>query len=53
MERHGDLLQVLADCPKARSASIHSRCKAVFSGLDIGKDYIGVFEQRSRRDTRR
>jgi hypothetical protein len=35
MEQHGDakltdLLQTLADCPKARSASIHDRCKAVF-----------------------
>jgi hypothetical protein len=25
-----DLLQTLANCPKARSASIHDRCKAVF-----------------------
>jgi hypothetical protein len=35
MERHGDnklidLLQTLANCPKARSTSIHDRCKAVF-----------------------
>jgi hypothetical protein len=35
IERHGDakltdLLQTLADCPKARSASIHDRWKAVF-----------------------
>ena len=35
MERHGDakltdLLQTLANCPKARSASIHDRCRAVF-----------------------
>ena len=35
MERRGDarltdLLQTLADCPKARSANIHDRCKAVF-----------------------
>ena len=34
MEKHGDaklpdLLQTLADCRKARSASIHDRCKAV------------------------
>jgi hypothetical protein len=32
MEQHGDaklpeLLYVLADCPKAKSASIHDRCK--------------------------
>ena len=37
MEQHGDakltdLLQTLANCPKARSASIHDRCKAVFEG---------------------
>jgi hypothetical protein len=25
-----DLLTVLADCPKARSQSIHDRCKAVY-----------------------
>jgi hypothetical protein len=25
-----DLLQTLTDCPKARSASIHDRCKAVY-----------------------
>jgi hypothetical protein len=28
-----DLLQPLADCPKAWSASIHDPCKAVFEGL--------------------
>jgi hypothetical protein len=38
MEQHGDakltdLLLTLADCPKARSASIHDRCKAVFGQL--------------------
>jgi hypothetical protein len=38
MEEHGDakltdLLQTLADCQKARSASIHDRCKAVYEGL--------------------
>ena len=38
MAQHGDakltdLLQTLADCRKARSASIHDRCKAVFDGL--------------------
>jgi len=38
MEEHGDakltdLLQTLADCQKARSASIHNRCKAVYEGL--------------------
>jgi hypothetical protein len=35
MEQHGDakltdLLQTLANCPKAHSARIHDRCKAVF-----------------------
>jgi hypothetical protein len=28
-----DLLVTLADCPKARSVSIHDRCKAVYEGL--------------------
>jgi hypothetical protein len=35
IETHGDakltdLLIMLADCPKARSVSIHDRCKAVY-----------------------
>ena len=30
-----DLLQTLTDCPKAHSASIHDRCKAVYEGLDF------------------
>jgi hypothetical protein len=38
MERHGDaeltnLLQTLANCPKARPARIHDRCRAVFERL--------------------
>jgi hypothetical protein len=38
MEEHGDaklthLLLTLADCHKARSASIHDRCRAVYVGL--------------------
>jgi hypothetical protein len=38
MERHGDakltdLLQTLANCPKANSVSIHDRCRAVFERL--------------------
>ena len=38
MERHGDakltdLLQMLANCPKARSVSVHERCKVVFEQL--------------------
>jgi hypothetical protein len=28
-ERLTDLLLTLAECPKARSASVHDRCKAV------------------------
>jgi hypothetical protein len=37
LEEHGDakltdLLLTLADCQKARSASIHDRCKAVYAG---------------------
>ena len=30
-----DLLQTLADCQKARSASIHDRCKAVYEWLVV------------------
>ena len=38
MDQYGDakltdLLQALAACPKARSTSIHDRCKAVYAGL--------------------
>jgi hypothetical protein len=38
VEEHGDaklteLLQTLADCPKAWSASIYDRCKVVYEGL--------------------
>ena len=28
-----ELLATLADCPKARSVSIHDRCKAVYEGF--------------------
>jgi hypothetical protein len=40
-EEHGDakltdLLATLADCPKARSANIHDRCKVVYEGLMAG-----------------
>jgi hypothetical protein len=36
--KHGDvgltdLLATLADCPNARAASVHDRCKAVYEGL--------------------
>jgi hypothetical protein len=35
LEQHGDakltdVLSMLANCPKARSASVHDRCKAVY-----------------------
>ena len=38
IEEHGDakmteLLVTLADCPKARSARIYERCRAVYEGL--------------------
>jgi hypothetical protein len=38
MAEHGDakltdLLQTLADCPKANSVSVHDRCKAVYGQL--------------------
>jgi hypothetical protein len=41
IEEHGDaklteLLVTLADCPKARSANIHDRCKVVYEGLMAG-----------------
>jgi len=42
VEQHGDakltdLLQTLTDCPKARSMSVHDRCKAVYEGLTACK----------------
>ena len=38
MAEHGDtklteLLVTLANCPKARSTTVHDRCKAVYEGL--------------------
>ena len=38
MAEYGDaklieLLETLASCPKARSASVYDRCKAVYEGL--------------------
>jgi hypothetical protein len=41
IDEHGDAkltdpLLTLADCPKARSASIHDRCWAVYEGLSAG-----------------
>jgi hypothetical protein len=38
MDEHGDaklteLLVTLANCPKARSASVYDRCRAVYEGL--------------------
>jgi hypothetical protein len=38
LEKHGDaklteLLVTLANCPKARSASVYDRCRAVYEGL--------------------
>jgi hypothetical protein len=38
MEEHGDakltdLLVMLTDCQRARSASVYDRCKAVYEGL--------------------
>jgi hypothetical protein len=40
LEEHGDaklteLLVTLANCPKARSASVYDRCKAVYEGLVV------------------
>ena len=44
LERHGDakmtdLLQTLANCPKARSANIHDRCRAVFENATAPHSY--------------
>jgi hypothetical protein len=41
LEEHGDaklteLLVTLANCPKARSARMYDRCKAVYEGLVDG-----------------
>ena len=38
VEEHGDaklteLILTLANCPKARSASVYDRCRAVYEGL--------------------
>ena len=30
-----DLLMTLADCPRARVASIYDRCRAVYEGLVV------------------
>jgi hypothetical protein len=43
LEEHGDakltdLLQVLADCPRARSASIYDRCRAAYEALRRASD---------------
>jgi hypothetical protein len=40
MAEHGDakltdLLTTLADCPRARVASIYDRCRAVYEGLAV------------------
>jgi hypothetical protein len=40
MAEHGDakltdLLATLADCPQARSVSVHNRCKAAYEGLTV------------------
>jgi hypothetical protein len=44
MAEHGDakltdLLTTLADCPKARSMSVHDRCKALYEGLLFGERF--------------
>ena len=41
VEEHGDaklteLLVTLTNCPKARSASVYGRCRAVYEGLMAG-----------------
>jgi hypothetical protein len=44
MAEYGDaklteLLETLASCPKARSASVYDRCKAVYEGLEWRADW--------------
>src|SRR4029077_15062131 len=34
-----DLLHTLADCPKARSVSVHDRCKALYEGRRFGERF--------------
>jgi hypothetical protein len=47
MAEHGDAkltdsLATLADCPKARSASVCDRCKAVYEGLDLRRRLVSM-----------
>jgi hypothetical protein len=47
IEKYGDmklpeLRHVLANCPKAKSFSIHDRCHAVYLGLQFGMDLRGL-----------
>jgi hypothetical protein len=59
MERHGDaklpdLLQTLANCQKARSASIHDRCRGVFEQLPPQRPFGAVWGRyRPARSARR
>jgi hypothetical protein len=43
MAAHGDakltdLLATVADCPRARSLSVHDRCRVVYERLHCGQD---------------
>ena len=66
LEEHGDakltdLLVTLADCPKARSASIHDSCRLFMMGLRLisaarlkalrgpGESFSGAFRNLSER----
>jgi hypothetical protein len=49
MEKYGDaklpeLLHVLADCPKAKSQSIHDRCRVRY-GKDSGSSTPGTLRE--------
>jgi hypothetical protein len=41
-----DLLVTLADCEKARSVSVHDRCKAVYEGLSVSKHRTNLYSSR-------
>jgi hypothetical protein len=56
MQQHGDakltnLLSTLADCPKARSASIHNRCRTMY-GQRLPQD-LARQSRRTARESKR
>jgi hypothetical protein len=58
MAKHGDakltdLLSTLADCPRARVASIYDRCSAVYEGLRYASPPPSSARLSSRRNAGR